>query len=136
VVACRLAETGGPVAELEPRVNPGVHVHDGFAVTLWSYYEPPLAPQHIGPAEYANALGRLHAGLRQIDLRAPHFTDRVSDALSVVADRERSPTLVDADRELLTNTLNRSSIAISGGGAREQLLALSRGPQQFLAFVT
>ena len=40
VVARRLAETGSPVAELEPRVEPGVHVRDGFAVTLWTYYEP------------------------------------------------------------------------------------------------
>src|SRR5438445_1279883 len=65
VVARRLAEVGSPVAELDPRVEPGVHVHDGFAVTLWTYYEP-LASPAIGPAEYANALARLHAGLRRI----------------------------------------------------------------------
>ena len=121
VVARRLAETGSPVAELEPRVEPGVHVRDGFAVTLWTYYEP-LAPSSIGPAEYASAMARLHVGLRQIEVRAPHFTDRVTDAQSVLADRARSPELVDADRELLTNTLSRLSTAISGRGTGEQLL--------------
>src|SRR5437016_12011316 len=55
VLARRLAETGSPVAELEPRVEPSVYVRDGFAVTLWTYYEP-LAPSHIGPPEYVDAL--------------------------------------------------------------------------------
>jgi len=39
-LALRLAETGSPVAALEPRVAPGVYVRDGFVVTLWTYYEP------------------------------------------------------------------------------------------------
>jgi hypothetical protein len=121
VVARRLAETGSPVAELEPRVEPGVYVRDGFAVTLWTYYEP-LASSDIGPAEYANALARLHAGLRQIDVRAPHFTDRVAEAQRLVGSRNHTPKLADADRELLTNTLSRLSSAISGRGTGEQLL--------------
>jgi hypothetical protein len=120
VVARRLAETGSPVAELEPRVEPGVYVRDGFAVTLWIYYEP-LASD-IGPAEYANALARLHAGLRQIDVRAPHFTDRVSGAQRLVADRELTPKLQGGDRELLANALSRLSSAISGRGTGVQLL--------------
>jgi Ser/Thr protein kinase RdoA (MazF antagonist) len=121
VVAQRLAETGSPVAELDPRVEPGVQVRGGFAVTLWTYYEP-LAPSDIGPAEYANAVARLHAGLRQIDVRAPHFTDRVNDAQRIVADEEQSPKLLGADRELLANTLSRLSTAITERGTGEQLL--------------
>src|SRR3989440_6254611 len=39
-VARRLAETGSPVAELEPRAEPRVYLRDGFAVTLWTYYQP------------------------------------------------------------------------------------------------
>ena len=53
-VARRLAETGGPggpVAELEPRVEHRVNVRDGFAISLWTYYEP--AESQIAPAEYA-----------------------------------------------------------------------------------
>ena len=40
-LAQRLAETGSPVAALEPRVEPRVYERDGFVVTLWTYYEPP-----------------------------------------------------------------------------------------------
>src|ERR671936_529868 len=38
-LARRLAETESPVATLEPRVEPRTYVHDGFVVTLWTYYE-------------------------------------------------------------------------------------------------
>lgn len=78
-VARRLAETDSPVAELESRVEPRVYVRDAFAVTLWTYYEP-VASSDIAPPDDAHALTRLHAGLHQIDLAAPHFTDRVADA--------------------------------------------------------
>src|SRR5262245_60586506 len=39
VVAHRLAQTGSPAARPDPRVEPRVHVRDGFAVTLWTDYE-------------------------------------------------------------------------------------------------
>jgi hypothetical protein len=35
----RLAEVDGPVASLEPRVEPLVYERHGFAVTLWTDYE-------------------------------------------------------------------------------------------------
>jgi hypothetical protein len=76
-VVRRLAETGSPVAELAPRVEPRAYVDDGFAVTLWKYYEP-VGPSDIAPAEYAQALVRLHAGLRQFKVRAPHRCCTVS----------------------------------------------------------
>ena len=120
-VARRHAVTDSPVAELEPRVEPRVYVRDGFAVTLWSYYEP-VPPQDIAPAEYARALERLHAGLRQIELTAPHFTDRVADAQRLVGNRAHTPELADADRELLSNTLRSLARAIVDRGADEQLL--------------
>ncbi|MEO8457631.1 MAG: aminoglycoside phosphotransferase family protein [Chloroflexota bacterium] len=120
-VARRLAEIGSPVAGPEPRVPPRVYVRDGFAVTLWTYYEP-VAPSAIAPAEYAQALVRLHAGLRQIEVSAPHFTDRIAEAQQLVADQEETPELADADRELLGNTLSRLRTAIIERGADEQLL--------------
>ena len=119
-VARHLAETDGPVAELEPRVGYRVYSRAGFAVSLWTYYEP--TGSEIAPAEYAGALMRLHAALRQTDLEAPHFTDRVAGAQREVGDRERTPELLDADRELLINTLSKLSSSISRGGAGEQLL--------------
>ena len=78
-VARRLAAVGSPVGELDPRVEPRVHVLDGFAVTLWTYYES--LPSGIAPREYAQALLRLHAGMRQVEMMAPHLARIVAAAL-------------------------------------------------------
>ncbi len=120
-VARRLAETDSPVAALEPRVEPRVYVRDGFVVTLWTYYEP-VSPRDVTPAEYAQALERLHAGMRGIDFTAPHFTDRVAEAQRLVGNRAHTPELRDADREFLSNTLRKLRWAIGQRGAAEQLL--------------
>jgi len=119
-VARRLAETDSPVAELEPRVEPSVYVRDGFAVTLWTYYEP-AASEDVAPSEYAQALKRLHAGMRQIDVTAPHFTDRVAEAQWLVDNPAHTPELGEAERELLSNTFRSLRRAIGDRGA-EQLL--------------
>ncbi|MFC4117122.1 phosphotransferase enzyme family protein [Nonomuraea zeae] len=120
-VAQRLAESGCPVAALEPRVEPRVHERDGFVVTLWTYYEP-VTSQEVSPADYAGALERLHAGMRRLDVPTPHFTDRIEQAQQLVADRDRTPELADADRELLAGTLRDLRRAIGGRGGAEQLL--------------
>jgi hypothetical protein len=120
-MARRFEETGSPVGVLEPRVAPLVYVRDGFAITYWKYYEP-LPAGDITPAEYAQALERLHAGMRQLDVTAPHFTDRVDEAQAIVEDRSQSPDLVDADRELLTNSLRSLRRAVVDRGTGEQLL--------------
>ena len=99
-LAQRLAESGSPVAALEPRVEPRVYERDGFVVTLWTYYEP-ATPREVSPADYADALERLHAGMRRLDVPTPHFTDRVEEAQRLVASRDHTPALADADRELL-----------------------------------
>ncbi len=119
-VARRLAEVDGPVAELDPRVEPRVHLRDGFALSLWTYYEP--VGSEIAPADYADALLRHHAALRKVDLEAPHVTERVAGALREVADRERTPALSGPDRELLSTTLGGLSAMIGDGEAGEQLL--------------
>lgn len=121
-LAKRLAEAGCPVAVLEPRVDPRVYERDGFVVTLWTYYEPAPPPREVSPAGYASALGRLHAGMRKVDIPAPHFTDRVEQAQQLIASRGRTPALADADRELLGDTLLSLSRSIAGRGAAEQLL--------------
>jgi aminoglycoside phosphotransferase (APT) family kinase protein len=120
-LAQRLSETGSPVAALEPRVEPSVYEHDGFVVTLWTYYEP-LSPPEVSSADYANALERLHAGMRKLDVTTPHFTDRVAEAQQLVASRDLTPALADADRELLSHTLRTPRRAIEDRGAPEQLL--------------
>jgi Ser/Thr protein kinase RdoA (MazF antagonist) len=120
-LAQRLAETKSPVAALEPRVEPLVYERDGFVVTLWTYYEP-LSPPEVAPADYANALERLHAGMRTLDVSTPHFTDRVAEAHQLVASPDSTPALADADRELLSHTLRSVSRTIGDRGAAEQLL--------------
>ncbi len=120
-LAQRLAETGSPVAALEPRVEPLVYERDGFVVTLWTYYES-VTPQEVSPADYANALEQLHAGMRKLDLMTPHFTDRVTQAEQLVASRDHTPALADRERELLCSTLRRTTQAIGDRGVAEQLL--------------
>jgi thiamine kinase-like enzyme len=117
----RLTESESPVGALEPRVRPRVHERDGFVVTLWTYYET-VSPQEIPPADYATALQRLHAGMRELDVPTPHFTDRVEEAQQLIASRDRSPALTDADRELLGDTLRNLRRVISDHGAVEQIL--------------
>jgi hypothetical protein len=107
-IARRLAGSGSPVAALEPRVEPRVYGRDGFAVTP--------------PAGYASALERLHAGMRELDVPAPHFTDWVEQAQQLVASRDFTPALAEADRELLGGTLRGLIRVIVGRGAAEQLL--------------
>ncbi|MFI7500452.1 phosphotransferase enzyme family protein [Streptomyces sp. NPDC049687] len=120
-LAQRLVASGCPVAALEPRVEPRVHERDGFVVTLWTHYEP-VTPREISPADYANALERLHAGMRTLDVPTPHFTDRVEQARQLVANRDRTPALAEADRELLGDTLRSLSHLIGERGGAEQLL--------------
>ena len=120
-IAQRLAESGCPVAALDPRVEPRVYERDGFVVTLWTYYEP-TTPRGVSPADYAIALERLHAGMRKLDVPAPHFTDRVDQAQHLVASRDRTPGLADADRALLGDTLRGLRRRIGERGGDEQLL--------------
>jgi hypothetical protein len=134
-VARRLGETDSPVGELDPRVDSGVHVRDTFAITLWTYYEPVVVKQRGGvaheqlgmssdlaPADYAQALLRLHEGLRQIEVPAPHITARVAGWAEGAGDRDRTPELRDRDRELLSDTFRRVRAAINSLGSGEQLL--------------
>lgn len=120
-LAQRLVETESPVAALEPRVEPRAYERDGFVVTLWTYYASMTLPD-IAPADYAKALKRLHTGMRKLDITTPHFTDRVAQAEQLVASRDQTPELADADRELLNNTLGSLRRKIADRGAVEQLL--------------
>jgi aminoglycoside phosphotransferase (APT) family kinase protein len=119
-LAQRLTEAGCPVCPLEPRVDPLVYARDGFAVTLWTYYEP-VTP-HVSPAGYARALEQLHAGMRKAGVPSPRFTDRIAQAEEVVARPDLSPEFAGADRVLLGSRLASLRRAIDDRGAVEQLL--------------
>ncbi|GAA4909355.1 phosphotransferase family enzyme [Stackebrandtia albiflava] len=119
-LARRLTEAGCPVGAPAPRVDPRVYARDGFAVTLWTYYAP--TAMKVSPADYAGALERLHAGMREVYAPTPGFMDRVTEAEEVVADPDRSPELADADRSFLAGRLADLRRAVEGRGAVEQLL--------------
>lgn len=119
-LAQRLAKAGCPVAVVEPRVEPRVYERVGFAITFWTFYEPATS-QEVSPADYALALERLHAGMRKLDDPTPHFTDRVESAQQLLANPERTPALIDADRALLSDTLSNLRRVIGERGG-EQLL--------------
>ena len=120
-LAALLIDSGCPVAAPEPRVEPRVYQWDGFAVTLWTYYEP-VPTREISPADYATALAQLHTGMGKLDVATPHFTDRVDEARRLVASRDDTPALADPDRELLGDTLRGLTRRIGERGATEQLL--------------
>lgn len=120
-LAQRLAETESPVAALEPRAEPRPYERDGFVVTLWTYHVS-VTPPDVAPADYANALARLHAGMRKLNVATPHFTDRVAEAEQLIASRDQAPALAAADRELLSSTLRSLRRTIADRGAAEQLL--------------
>ncbi|WP_112133505.1 phosphotransferase [Glycomyces dulcitolivorans] len=129
-LAQRLGAAGCPVGELDPRVEPRVYGRGDFDVTLWTYYEP--VGGEVPAPEYAAALERLHAGMRRVGAPVPHFTDRVEEAQRVIADREGSPGLAEADRELLGDVLRDLRASIAGRGA-EQLLHGEPHPGNLLA---
>lgn len=99
-IARLLAETESPVASLEPRVEPLVYERDGFAVTLWRFYEQ--SGEEVSAGDYARALQRLHAGMARLGVSTPHFTDRVAEAQRLVTSHDRTRDLDDPDRELLS----------------------------------
>jgi aminoglycoside phosphotransferase (APT) family kinase protein len=120
-LARRLAETGSPVAVPDPRVEPRVYERDGFAVTLWTFYDAALAGA-LPPAGYADALARLHASMSMLDVRTPHFTDRVAEAQHLAETTHLTPDLPGADRELLSTALRSLRETIVDRGAAEQVL--------------
>jgi hypothetical protein len=120
-IALRLAGIASPVAALEPRVEPRVYERDGFAVTLWTYYEA-VAPALDFPGAYADVLRRLHADLRRVEIATPHFLDRAAEAERLVTHPDETPALAEADRHLLLSTLQSARERIHSRGAAEQLL--------------
>lgn len=120
-LAQRLAATASPVAALEPRVEQRIYERDGFTVTWWTYYES-VASELAPPSAYADALHRLHTGMRSVEIATPHFLDRAAEAERLVAHRHETPALPKADRHLLLSTLRSARDRIHSRGAAEQLL--------------
>jgi hypothetical protein len=122
VARCLMDVTGAPIGPLDPRVEPRVHERDGFEIAMWTYFEPVHAGELTPAADYAHELERLHDALRQVDMRAPHFTDRLRDICRWLADPDLTPVLTDEDRRLLADRISNPGPLALDGGAAEQLL--------------
>ena len=119
-LAQKLGAASAPIASLDARVEPRVHVRDGFAITFWTYYES-VTGTHV-PGDYADALRRLHAAMLSVEVEAPHLTKRIAAAEDLVTDREQTPALGDADRVLLLDTLHTGRQVLCDTAHGDQLL--------------
>ena len=119
-IAQSLGAVRAPVASLDPRVEPRAYERDDFVVTFWTYYD--AVADTASPAEYANALQRLHAAMQRIEVEAPNFTERIADAEGLLTDRHQTPALDEADRTLLLDTLRGGRQALSSRVRADQLL--------------
>lgn len=129
-VAHALTATNSPVGLLAPGVGPRVYLRDRFAMTFWTYYAP---MGEVAPVDYADALVQLHAGLRQIELAAPHITVRLTGWAAEVDDRAQTPDLTAADREFLRATFQRLHYTAGQSPSAEQLLHGEPHPGNLLA---
>jgi predicted trehalose synthase len=133
-LALQLAGTASPAAALAPDVEPRVYERDGFAVTLWTYYEV-VAPDSDWPDAYADVLRRLHTRMRGVEITTPHFLDRVGEAERLITQRDETPALAEADRHLLLSSLQNARERIHGEPHPGNLLNTRDGPL-FIDFET
>ena len=117
----QLTAVDAPVARLAPGVTPKVHHCDDFAVTYWTHYDPSDA-KPLSPGGFADALERLHTGMRDVAVDVPHFFDRVDEATQLVSDHDRTPALAASGRQLLLDTLGSARHEIERHGGAEQLI--------------
>ena len=115
------AETDAPIAGLDPRVDSVIFERDGFQIGLWTYFESEPSPE-LSPDDYSKMLERLHGALRQIDMVAPPFTDRLAGIQQWLSDSEVAPDLGPNDRDLLVQRLQPSSRLLTEVAERQQLV--------------
>jgi hypothetical protein len=121
VVAHHLAATRAPIASPDPRTEPRVHERDGFEITFWEHLQPTSGSPT--PTAYAEALVRLHAGLRRVDVpSSSRFSDRLAAVVRAAADQDATPDLADGDRDLLVGRLHQLARAVEAHAVPEQLL--------------
>ncbi|WP_210491285.1 phosphotransferase [Patulibacter sp. SYSU D01012] len=71
VVAGQLADAGAPVVAPTREVDPGPHVHDGFALSLWEHVREVPGPPDAAAA--GRALRGCHAALAHVDVPLPRW---------------------------------------------------------------
>lgn len=121
----RLERLGAPVTPLDPRSGPTVHDTGEFVVTLWSACRA-TTPAGVAPDEYADALARLHAGLRAVaggDVWPVRVADRVHQAREALeAPMSGAMVLEREDLEFVRSALSDTDELIDDANPNHQLL--------------
>jgi Ser/Thr protein kinase RdoA (MazF antagonist) len=98
-VAGWVAGRGGPVVPPSRVADPGPHVQDGFAISLWEFTAG--SPRRPSPAELGAALADLHLAAAGCPADLGHLTparDQISDGLDAL---ERASVLAPAEADAL-----------------------------------
>ncbi|HEX4061380.1 MAG TPA: phosphotransferase [Streptosporangiaceae bacterium] len=121
-VFARVALAGREAAALEGRDR---------SAAGWTCYEV-VAPDRVLAGAYADALARLHTGMRSAGITTPHFLDRAAAAERLVTHQGETPALTETGRRLLLSTLQSTRERIHRRGAAEQLLHSEPHPGNLL----
>jgi len=137
-VAGWLADRGGPVVPPSRVADPGPHVQDGFAISLWEYTPP--GPRRPSPAEVGAALASLHLAAVGCPADLGDLTparDQISEGLDAL---ERESVLAPAElgvlrarHEVLLGRLGDSgpAIVLHGDAHAGNLMAVAGGWRWF-----
>jgi hypothetical protein len=121
-LADALLRVSAPIAGPDARVPATVHIDDGFVVSLWTHH-PPVPPRELDPAAHAAVLAQLHASMRLVSgVDAPHFTERVARARTLMSSTVSVPAIGEDDRAFVLSVLDSSLASVLAFDAPEQLL--------------
>lgn len=106
-VGAHLQSRGAPAACPATTVDPGPHVEQNCAITLWDFVDgrPIEGPgdEHIA----ARALGLVHHALSDIPLDLPSYLEKVESCEEILGDPAQAPELAAADRRFLSSLYGR-----------------------------
>jgi hypothetical protein len=119
-VTAFLAQQGAPVVTPSTELPPGPHVHDGFAISFWTYLraDPDRTPT---AAECSAMLVDLHSSLRSYPGELPAFGSTVIDLPGAVAAAQRAgDVLSPAEADLVYAAAERLAPFLADPGGRLQ----------------
>jgi Ser/Thr protein kinase RdoA (MazF antagonist) len=133
-VAGYVADRGGPVVPPSRAADPGPHVQDGFAISLWEFV--PASLRRPSPVELGAALASLHLAAADCPADLGDLTparDQISDGLDAL-ERESALAPAEADalrarQELLLGRLGDTgpAIVLHGDAHGGNLIATAGG---------
>ena len=134
-VAGYVAERGGPVVPPCRSVDPGPHVQDGFAISLWDYV--PERPERPDAAQVGAALAGLHLAAADCPAELGDLTpgrEQISEGIDALErDAVLGPDAIAAlragHRRLLDRLPDRPPLVLHGDAHAGNLMAAAGGWQ-------